>query len=85
MSQLLLADVARERHHTMLREAEMERRASQQLKVKRALRRLNKARARLDDALETAYALPARPNPVTGGDSVVTSATAGQEYEKQFV
>lgn len=85
MNQLLMENVVRERHSAMLREAEAERRAAQQLKVTRAWRRLERAQKRLETALEDAYALPAKPNPVTNEESAYSAPSTDRAYEKQLV
>lgn len=85
MNQLLIEDVARERYSAMLQECERERRATQQLQLRRAWRRVERARTRLERALEEAYTLPARPNPVTGYEPEGSGYTADREYDKQFV
>lgn len=85
MNQLLLEDVTRERYSAMLRECDEERRATEQLQVKRAWRRVERARARLERALEEAYALPAQPNPVVKNELKSSVFAADREYDKQLV
>lgn len=85
MNQLLIEDVARERYSAMLQESDRERRAAQQLQIRRAWRRVERAKTRLERALEEAYALPTQPNPVTDGEPEGSGYTADREYDKQFV
>lgn len=84
VNQLLIEDAARERYSAMLRDSDQERQAAQQLQIRRAWRRVERAKSRLERALEEAYALPARPNPVTEGEPEGSGYTADREYDKQF-
>lgn len=68
MFQLLTEDVVREQYHERLADAEADRRAAQQVELKRAWRRMERARANLDRILEETLALPARPNPLTADE-----------------